>query len=156
MIEIPPDDIPGDDELMERLRAIGGQVDPPPATVLAAAQAALATRRLDAELAELMLDSHEPAGAGVRAGAAEVRVLSFESATVTIELQVRALPAGAALRGLVDGATGPVILESGDDRREVAVDEEGWFTVDGVPAGLVRLRATAVGGAPVVSSWVSL
>lgn len=151
MTGLPADD----DELIRHLRGLAGQADPPPPIVLTAARAALTTRRLDEELAELMLDSHtDPVG--VRSGADDVRVLSFESTTVTVELQVRRTPDGASLRGLVGGAQGRVTLEMRSAHRPVDLDEDGWFTADGVPAGLLRLRLTAEGGAPVVSSWVGL
>ena len=152
----PPAD---DDELMTALRRVAERVDPPPPVVLAAARAALSTRRLDAELAELVLDSHadaELAGAGVRAGPDAVRVLSFESAAVTVELQVRAVGSGAAVRGLVDGAAGPITLETRAERREVAVDDEGWFTIDAVPRGPARLVLTKPDGAATATSWTTL
>src|SRR5262249_46475986 len=53
-----------DEALLERLRAICAEVDPVPDLVFQAARAAFTLRRLDAELAELVLDSaDEPAGA---------------------------------------------------------------------------------------------
>jgi hypothetical protein len=58
-----------DDRLMERLRAIAELVDPPPEFVLDAARAALLTRRLDSELAELTGDSAAGAAGGSPDGA---------------------------------------------------------------------------------------
>lgn len=144
-----------DDVLMERLRRIAAEVDPPPPDVLAAARAALATRRLDDELAELVMDS-ELEGAGQVRGPGDVRLLSFESAAVSVELQVQETPGGPALRGLVDGAVGPVVLETpaGESRAELSA--EGWFSVAAAPSGPVRLRLRTPAGVAVTSAWVVL
>src|SRR5262249_7326628 len=80
-----------DEALLERLRAICAEVDPVPDLVFQAARAAFTLRRLDAELAELVLDSADaPAGAvAVRAaGPADIRMLSFTAGPLRVELQV--------------------------------------------------------------------
>ena len=50
-----------DEDLLERLRAICEEVDPTPDLVIEMARAAFSLRRLDAELAELVLDSADAA-----------------------------------------------------------------------------------------------
>lgn len=141
---------------MERLRRIAAEIDPPPEHVVAAARAALSTRRLDEELAELVMDSELVETGQVRSGAAQVRLLSFESAAVSVELQVEETAGGRSVRGLVAGATGEVVLETLHQQRSAPLSEEGWFTIDGAPVGIVRFRLRSTTGAAVLSSWVSL
>lgn len=145
-----------DDLLMDRLRRIAAEIDPPPEHVVEAARAALGTRRLDEELAELVMDSELVETGRVRSGAAQVRLLSFESAAVSVELQVEESAAGRSVRGLVAGATGDVVLETLHQRVSVLLNEDGWFTIDAAPAGIVRFRLRSTAGAAVLSSWVSL
>jgi hypothetical protein len=137
-----------DDETMADLRRIANQADPVPTHVGDAARAAFATRRLDDELAELLLDSE--LASQVRSAADDVRVLSFEAAGVSIELQVEQ----STLRGLVSGASGHAVVESAGDSHEVPIDD-GWFTVAG-PKGPTRIRVTAENGTTVSTGWFSL
>jgi hypothetical protein len=151
-----PDD---HDPLLDRLRAVAALVDPPPELVDEAARTALSTRRLDDELAELAGDSAAEtvgAGATVRAEGEQIRLLSFETATVGVEVQVVEVDGSVSLRGLVSGATGAVTLETARASRSVAIGPDGWFTADGLAPGLVRLRLTAADGTPVTTSWVTL
>ncbi|MFD0744362.1 hypothetical protein ACFQ1L_23015 [Phytohabitans flavus] len=53
-----------DDALMAELRRIAAEVDPVPPSVIEAARAAIFTRHLDHELAELVADSAD-AGSGL-------------------------------------------------------------------------------------------
>jgi hypothetical protein len=143
------EDDPAIEELMARLRDAAAVADPVPGHVLAAARAALDTRRLDEELAALVADS-ALADAGVRAADAEVRLLSFEAADVTLELQVEYRGDEVAVRGLVTGAAGDAVVEVAGVRHTVPVDE-GWFAVTGLPRGATRVRVGSI-----VTSWVQL
>jgi hypothetical protein len=147
-----------DDAFMDHLRAVAAEADPPPELTVLAARAAFATRRLDEELAELVLDSAD-GFTSVRSGDTEVRVLSFEIGDVTVEVQVQDTDHGHELRGLVDGARpGTVTIESGasTDTLSVPVDEEGWFGAAPIRPGPMRLRLTTPGGPTVVTTWVVL
>ena len=69
-----------DDRLLEEIGQLLRRADPVPSDVTLAARSALAWRRMDAELAELLYDSAleaEPL-AGVRSTATGWRVLTFE------------------------------------------------------------------------------
>ena len=147
-----------DDILIGQLRRIGDQADPPPPTVLEAARAAFLMRRIDAELAELVLDSDVDAGpVAVRAGQMDaVRMLSFESGTVSVEVQVTDVEGTRSLLGLVSGASGPVEMETMAGRSSVQPDSLGRFSIPAVPPGTVRLHLTADDGTAVTTSWVSL
>jgi hypothetical protein len=147
-----------DDILIARLRTLADQTDAPPEMVLQAARAAFLMRRIDAELAELVLDSAVDAGpVAVRAGETDtVRMLSFETDSVSIEVQVTDIDGLRSLLGLVSGASGPVEVETAAGRSSVELDGLGRFTVPNVPPGRVRLHLTADNGAAIATSWVSL
>lgn len=141
-------------ELRERLGA-----DPPPPAVVAAARAAFTLRGIDAELAALVADSEadDQSLAGVR-GAADGRLLTFESAAVTIELEVSPGRDGNRVVGqLAPSGTGAVeILHSGGTTA-VEADAHGRFAVGGVPPGPFRLRwRPPDAGRPVHTDWTIL
>lgn len=144
-----------DEELLTALREAAAQADPVPDLVLRSARSALSTRDVDAELAELTLDSSQLAGV-VRAEGDDVRLLSFETPQVSIELQVEYVQSRVALRGLVAGASGEAVVEVAGERHTCPIDEEGWFTATGLPRGATRVRVTAADGTAVTTSWASL
>jgi hypothetical protein len=144
-----------DESLMFRLGSVLNRLDPTPPTVVTEAKALLGLRRLDEELAELVRDSAEDRdGLLVMRGEGDVRLISFETGPVTVELQVT--ERGAA-RDLVAQVTGTALLsaevETSGGRREVPI-EESLFTVEDVPAGLLRLRLHTATGRDLVTSWV--
>jgi len=145
-----------DDVLLDRLRSIASIVDDPPPWLDQAARAALSRRRLDAELAELMLDSDLSQAALVRAGDDGVRLLSFETASVSVELQIEDVSGQLTLRGLVSGASGDAIVEMISGSRVVPISEHGWFVAGDLPRGAIRVRLHAIDGTAVTTSWVSV
>ncbi|MDX3192853.1 hypothetical protein PV458_30970 [Streptomyces sp. MN03-5084-2B] len=145
-----------DDELMDALRAAAAQADPVPGLVLRQARAALTTRDLDAELAELAFDSDLAEAGAVRAAGEDVRLLSFEAGRVSVELQVEYADGRVSLRGLVTGATGEAVIEVAGERHPRPIDAEGWFTATGLPRGATRLKVTTADGTAVTTGWASL
>jgi hypothetical protein len=145
-----------DDDIIERLRRAATAIDPVPDLVTRSAQAALSTRRVDEELAELVADSELLAPGRVRAPDDDTRLLSFEAAGVSVELQVEYAGGLVSLRGLVSGASGDAVVEVAGERHAVPIDEEGWFVVTGLPRGATRVRVTAVDGTAVVTRWTSV
>ena len=143
------------DALMERLRRAAAEVGPVPDAVLANAKAAFALRRLDEELAELVSDSAELAGA-VRGPGDAVRVLAFESAAVSVELQVERAGADLVVRGAITGGRGPVTVQTPTARHTADLDDQGWFAVSGVAPGPARVLLATADGGPVASAWVML
>lgn len=149
-----------DDALMAALRRVAAEVDPVPPAVVEAARAAILTRHLDHEIAELVADSAD-ADAGllyeaVRGpGAAESRLLTFDGGGVQVDVDLA--PAGPGLR-VIGQFTGPVTecgVERGDGGAvEVDVDELGRFVVDGVPPGPIRLRYRSGVGQLVRTAWL--
>jgi hypothetical protein len=145
-----------DDELLARLRVIADAVDGPPEHVEEHARAALSSRLIGHELITLLADSATTAGHTVRADDQRVRLLSFSTASVSLELQIDDVAGHLSLRGQVTGASGAVEVETPTDRRTATMDDDGWFVVPEIPAGTVRIRLRADDGTPVTTSWVSL
>jgi len=145
-----------DDELLDRLRVVTDEVDPMPEVVLASARAAFALRTLDADLAELVRDSAEEERGGLIAvrGEGDARLISFETGAVAVELQVTER---GALRDLVAQVSGVDIgraeVETPTSRYPTAL-EDSLVSVDGVPAGHMRLHLHTTQGRDLVTSWV--
>ena len=144
-----------DEALLLRLGAVLDELDPTPPEVVTEARALFGLRRLDEELAELVRDSAEDRGGllAVR-GEGDVRLISFETGPVTVELQVTER---GAVRDLVAQVTGTALvgaeIETSAGRRDVPI-EDSLFTVEDVPAGLLRLRLHTAAGRQLVTSWV--
>lgn len=141
--------------LMDRLRFIAGDVDAPPPLVADLARAALETRDLDAELAVLTADSDIDTLELVRSVAVAPRMVSFETDAVTIELQLDRHETSLTLRGLVVGAAGSIMIETADRQLDATVDDRGWFLVEDIPVGALRLRFAASDGSHVSTPWIS-
>jgi hypothetical protein len=150
------DPLDGPDEaLLRRLGGMLDRLDPVPAQATVEARALFGLRRLDEELAELVRDSAEDRDRVlVVRGEGDVRLISFETGPVTVELQVT--ERGPA-RDLVAQVTGTAVVgaevETSAGRRQVPV-EDSLFAVDSVPAGLLRLRLRTAAGRDLVTSWV--
>jgi hypothetical protein len=145
-----------DDELLARLGPMLDRLDPVPPQVVVEARALFGLRRLDEELAELVRDTAENAGSGVLVvrGEGDVRLISFETGPVTVELQVTER---GQSRDLVAQVTGTTVVgaevETAAGRRTVPI-EDSLFTADGVQSGLLRLRLRTATGRDLVTSWV--
>ncbi|HVC74818.1 MAG TPA: hypothetical protein VNC85_13705 [Mycobacteriales bacterium] len=144
-----------DEAVLVRLGAVLDELDPMPAEVLSEGRALFGLRRLDEELAELVRDSAEDRGGllAVR-GEGDVRLISFETGPVTVELQVTER---GAVRDLVAQVTGTALVgaevETSAGRRDIPI-EDSLFTVEDIPAGFLRLRLHTVAGRHLVTSWV--
>lgn len=155
-------DMRNDDELMAQLRLALAH-DPVPAHVTAGARAAFLWRTIDAELAELVYDSFEaqPELAGVRGGG-DARLLTFETPTLVVDVEVTAAGHRRRLLGHVHSELpGPLRLElrHAEATRQVTLDARGQFVAEGVAPGAMSLRCHSPGGsssAPTVvdTPWV--
>jgi hypothetical protein len=144
--------------LLVELQSLMKRLDPVPETVDEAARAAFTWRTIDAELAELTRDSLlEEAPAGVR-GAEGARMLSFEAATLSVELEVADLgQQGRRLVGqLVPPGPAEIVVDHAGGRVEAAADELGRFVVDGLRPGPARVRCRVSGGAEIETEWTQL
>ena len=135
------------DRMLER-REGGGQEQ---AIVLG--EAAYDWRTLDAELAELVADSAELAGAVRSEGTP--RLMSFEGSALSLELEIHP---GRRLAGRVvppmpaevsvQGAAGAVTT--------VSTDAHGVFELDAAPEGAALLVVRAAGAAALQTPWLML
>lgn len=143
-----------DEELLSSLRRISSQIDPVPEIVMDNARAAFLTRRIDEEFAELLLDSAAETGQ-VRGEETHVRLLSFHLDDTVLEVQVDYAGEQVSLRGLVDGASGEVDLETPGEHRRIPIDTDGGFAAR-LERGAVRFRLRTHNGRLVMTSWVLL
>ncbi|HEX6755598.1 MAG TPA: hypothetical protein VF109_06600 [Mycobacteriales bacterium] len=151
-----PDEMDADElALLSRLRELFDAADPVPPDTVIGAQSLFGLRRLDEELAELVRDSAEEQDRllGVR-GEGDVRLISFETGPVAVELQVTER---GTVRDLVAQIAGTAVrgaeVETPAGRLPAPV-QDSLFTLDGVPAGLLRLRLLTTAGRELVTSWV--
>ena len=144
-----------DAALLAQLRATLDEVDPVPPLVLEAARAAFGLRRLDAELAELVRDSaEERAGLIAVRGDGNVRLISFETGLVTVELQVTER---GMVRDLVAEVSGTALASAEVETpglRHPTVRDDSMISADAVPSGLLRLHLRTIEGHDLVTSWV--
>ena len=148
-----------DDELEQRLREVAARADAVPDLVLEQARAAFTLRRLDEELAELVLDSLVDDGRYAVRGAGddgEPRMLAFRSDRTSVEVEATPFGSRWSLRGLVAGASGAVEAETAEGTASTPLDGRGRFAIDDLPSGQVRLHLTAEDGSRVTTSWVRL
>jgi len=150
---------PDDDAFLDELRALASEGDPVPERVLAAARGSFTWRTIDAELAELAYDSALDTGQLATVRSAEtVRLLTFETPELTIELEVTAVEGRRRILGqLVPAAPGTIELRHAGGLLELEADAQGRFTADGVEPGPISLRwrRDEPGGA-VTTEWVAI
>jgi hypothetical protein len=146
---------PDDATLLGWLREAAEEADPMPEFVLEAARGAFALRRLDAELAELVRDSaDERAGLIAVRGEGDVRLISFETGLVAVELQVTQRGPVRDLVAQISGANVALAEVETPGRRHGTALAQGVVTADGVPGGLLRLHVHTADGHDLVTSWV--
>lgn len=147
------------DGLMLRLRDIADRFDAPPPIVTDLARAAFETRDLDAELAVLTADSAVDTLALVRSAVIAPRMVSFETASVGVELEISDADGHVEVRGLITGPdsseTARVEIHVGAVRRPVPVDAAGWFQVRDLPVGALRVRIAGLTGGAVTTPWIA-
>lgn len=150
---VPSEDDEADDVMLTELRALAARHDPVPPEAIAAARSAMAWRTIDAELAELTADSLvDPAPAGVR-GAATPALLSFEAASLAVEVEILVDGGRRRLVGqLVPPAPGSVEVRHKGGTVRVTADEVGRFSAAGIAPGPVSLRCAA-GSATAQTDW---
>jgi hypothetical protein len=144
-----------DDELFDELRSVLRRTDPVPAEVTDFAKSALAWRRLDAQLAELLEDSVLDEAAALTRGGGS-RSLTFRTDDLTIDLEIQD---GQLLGQLAPPpAAATVELQGEDDQIAATVDADalGRFRLELGGEGRFRLRVVPPTGRAVETSWFSL
>lgn len=144
------------DILEARLRELAGLHDPVPAEVTIAAEAALAMRSLDAELADLAYDSFfdESLLAGVRGSG--TRQLSFEASGLSVEVEVATGERPRLVGQVVPAQSGTVELRHAGGTITAPVDDLGRFAAT-LPAGPFSIRCPGGADRPAVeTAWVAI
>lgn len=141
--------------LMALDRALHPAADVPD-RFLQAANACYAWRLIDAEFATLAYDSvtdHADA-TGMRAEAAPLRALTFETNDLTFELEV--MPDGLAGQ-LIPAQTGELAVQFADGQSfPVRVDSHGYFVIRPTPKLPFRLQCSLPGGRVVSTTLITL
>lgn len=152
-----------DNVLMNRLRDMFTAHDAAPAPVVELAQRLYRLRHLDAELATLTGDSAvdglEMAVRGSGSSGGDVRLLTFESAELAIEIEVSGTGRTRRVVGqLVPG--GPATLEarqpSAPQPRHAEADERGRFEFDALAPEPLTLTWRRPGSRAVTTEWTGL
>jgi hypothetical protein len=151
-----------DENLLAELRTLFERADPVPPLVVQAAEAALAWRRIDAELAELLSDSADETEslAIARGPDALVRAVTFGTGELAIDLEVQEEGPGRTLRGQLSPPVAAIVEVQTADQGTAAIaepDSLGRFTAHLSEANPIRLRVrTEVGAAAhwVETSWI--
>lgn len=156
---LPEPDEARDDELIDELRRLTARLDPPPSWVAQAAREAYTWRTIDAELAALTYDSalEDSASGGVR-GVGVDEVLSFETAEVTVDVEVSPAPRDRRrlVAQLAPAQAAEVEVRHREGTTSTTADDLGRFVVDGLPAGPVSLRCRLASGAELATEWTNL
>lgn len=130
-----------DDWLLSELQAVLDITEPVPADALDAAYAAVEMRALDDELAALVFDSLEAAGApAMRSTDTDVRLLSFVNDNMTLDLELHG--DGHTIVGQMSPAPdGEACIEvDGGDDVVLDVDKLGRFRVTVEATSSIRFR----------------
>jgi hypothetical protein len=149
-----------DERLITRLAALAREADPPPPDLYELGRATFELYRIDDELAELMTDSRLDSHA-VRAGTADVRLLSFESAGTSLEIQITGSGATRSVLGQLVGPQVPgpgrafLHRPSGSPAQSSAVDAFGRFQFPKAPASRFRIRVEVAGSPSISTGWLT-
>jgi hypothetical protein len=153
-------DAPDDDtRLVNQLADVLRRVDPIPAEVTLAARSALAWRRMDAELAELLYDSAVEAASGAATrSTTRPRAVTFEAPSgLTLEVEITAQDDRRLLIGqLVPAAAARLVVRHPGGAETVESDSLGRFRVEGVHPGPVSLRCEPSDGAAIETCWITI
>lgn len=148
-----------DDRLLDEIGGLLRRADPVPAEVTLAARSALAWRRMDAVLAELLHDSAleaEPL-AGIRSTDGGWRTLTFEApGGVSIDVEVSVQRSKRTIVGQIVPATAArVVIRFPDGDVPTTADELGRFQASDLTPGPMSLRCEIAGGA-IETGWVTI
>jgi hypothetical protein len=147
-----------DTVLMNRLHDMFSAHDAPPQNVIGLAQGLFGLRSLDAELAALTGDSAVD-GLAVAVRGSDVRLLTFESAELAIEIEVSGTGRTRRVVGqLVPG--GPATLEarqpSAPRPLHAEADERGRFEFGALAPEPLSLTWRRPGSRAVTTEWIGL
>lgn len=145
-----------DEELFAALQRAIRARDAVPAEFVDAGKSAFAWHNIDAELAQLTYDSTRDAdmAGATRAEAASIRALTFNSANITIELEVTR---DGLVGQIVPAQVATITVQSRvGANASVAADEIGCFSIRPIPASPFRLQCTTGSGIEALTGWITL
>lgn len=155
---------PEDEALLRELRQAAHRHDPVPPVLLSIAKDSFTWRTVDEELAEMVWDSAAPAdfahrGVLVRSSTADIRLLSFATPHLTLELEILATGSRRRLIGELS-PEGParVVVEHQGGSSEDTTDAHGRFLIADLPAGRMKLRCEPSDGSgtALVTAWLEI
>ncbi len=148
------------ERLYEELRELMARADAVPPEVVGAAKGAFSWRTIDADLAQLAFDSMvDRETVLVRSDEADAtRLLTFESAEVTVELELEDAGAMRRLTGrLVPAEAATVEIRHAGGRLEVVADERGRFRAEIDPGPMsLRWRTGGDQATVVETDWLTV
>jgi hypothetical protein len=153
-----------DDIILDELRRVFAAIDSIPEPVRAAARGAIEWRTTGADVAALVHDSIVDGPATAGCDAAGSRVLTFEAAALTIELQAAVEAGDDETLRLVGQLTPPqpaqIVVRHGRELIATRADGRGRFVAGGVGHGpvsvRVRLGADSGAGRLVETAWLTI
>jgi hypothetical protein len=149
-----------DDPLLAELRRLAGAIDPVPEQVTAYARAALGWRRIDAELAELLVDSQLESSSTTRSVSESERTLTFRASDLDVDVELQLGDDEVTLLGQLAPATAAEVEAQRDDGSIAATaraDDLGRFRLSLEPGSRIRLVVRRDPPTPPVeTSWIDL
>jgi len=142
-----------DEELGEVLRAVLAAADPVPQASLQAAYESIGWRDPDTELA--LLDS-EPTLQLAHLRGRPARLLTFRVGDLVIDLEISDEDGQVRLLGQLDPPqAADVAVQSASASRTLQADNQGRFTVEGLPDGWMRVLVASgkAEGERVTTEW---
>src|SRR5262249_16261786 len=130
--------------------------------VTAFAQAALGWRRIDAELAELLVDSalESDSLALTRSGVARARSVTFRASDLEIGLEIQDAERGVLLLGqLAPPARGAIVVQRDDSSLTASAEADalGRFRIELAKRGRIRLLIRLEPPQPPLeTSWIGI
>jgi hypothetical protein len=152
--------MPDDDELEQELRQAGQLLDPVPARLMADAVEMFSWRAIDAELAELAFDSASAQATAAVRGDEPPRLLTFEAAELSIELELTGTAAERGITGrLIPAQRAGIEIRLGGQRLTATADVLGRFEITAAGPGPISLRFRLEGpdgpaARQIVTEWV--
>ncbi|MGV9363830.1 hypothetical protein [Amycolatopsis sp. NPDC003731] len=141
-----------DFRLLAGVRELWEDADPMPPTLVE--QIRFAIQLEDVDLEVMRIREQEAAAAGARSAAEQGRLITFDSESLTIMVNVSPEPGGTIrLDGwLTPPAEHPIEVRTSSGPLTTTSDPEGRFAVSGVPHGMVQVLVRTVGRSRTVST----
>ena len=140
-----------DFRVLAGIRELWAEADPMPATLVEQIQFAIQLEDVDLEVMRIR---EQEALSTARSSAEQGRLITFDSETLTIMVNVSPEPGGTIrLDGwLTPPAEHPIEVRTAEGPKATSSDAEGRFAVAGVPHGMVQVLVRTLGRSRTVST----